>query len=64
MVQKHIFFIVHRINCLPDAPDGDLDEVIHGAYVVVAPGISPYTHKMLKIGSSWPIFKILVLQET
>ena len=27
--KKHIFIHFNRKKCLPDAPDGDLDEVIH-----------------------------------
>ena len=30
-----------------DAPDGDLDEVRHGAYVVAAPAISTLSTKIL-----------------
>ncbi len=36
-----------RKNCLPDAPDGDLDEVGHGAYVVAAPAISTLSIKIM-----------------
>ena len=63
---KTIFpVIIKRKNCLPDVPDGDPDEVIHGTYVVAAPAICTlHTKKVKKICSSWPIFKIFVLQET
>ncbi len=46
---KTIFpVIIKRKNSLPNAPDEDLDEVIHGTYVVVAPAICTLHTKKFK----------------